>query len=60
MRLWSPGNLHALPGGDWHFCVAPRQTTERSEPSNGEEFSSPLAVEPLTSMKFTETGWTLS
>ncbi len=22
-RLWTPGNLHALPGGEWHFCFAP-------------------------------------
>src|SRR5256885_1439650 len=19
-RLWAPGNLYMLPGGDWHFC----------------------------------------
>ena len=20
-RLWRPGNLYSLPGGEWHFCV---------------------------------------
>ena len=23
-RLWAPGNLYMLPGGDWHFCVGSR------------------------------------
>jgi hypothetical protein len=23
MRLWKPGNIVSLPGGDWHFCVKP-------------------------------------
>lgn len=22
-RLWAPGNLYMLPGGDWHFCKGP-------------------------------------
>jgi hypothetical protein len=29
-RLWAPGNLYMLPGGDWHFCVGSRGMDSRS------------------------------
>jgi hypothetical protein len=29
-RLWRPGNLFMLPGGDWHFCVGTHPRLERS------------------------------
>jgi len=29
-RLWRPGNLYMLPGGDWHFCVGSNPRTGQS------------------------------
>jgi hypothetical protein len=36
-RLWGPGNLHVLPGGDWHFCVAPGLDDKVSGQLSGED-----------------------
>jgi len=29
-RLWRPGNLYMLPGGEWHFCVGGHPKTGES------------------------------
>ena len=29
-RLWRPGDLYMLPGGDWHLCVGTHPRLNRS------------------------------
>lgn len=29
-RLWTPGNLRVLPGGELHFCVGPHPRLART------------------------------
>jgi hypothetical protein len=48
-RLWTPGNLFRLPGGDWHFCVKPGPRDRAVPRSSGEAGSSRQAVDHLTS-----------
>jgi hypothetical protein len=30
VRLWAPGNLYILPGGNWHFCVGSHPRLDHS------------------------------